>query len=104
MAYYWPREGSKDKKEWLTFRPRIRLGMCILHSDVGNRIDGAYNIVHRFDSLTKMATDCIAGCCCESFIMMGITKYTHTFGNSYSLFFNQRTTTCWFRFVNITFY
>jgi hypothetical protein len=33
VAYYRPREGSKDKKEWLTFRPRIRLGMCILQYD-----------------------------------------------------------------------
>jgi hypothetical protein len=35
VGYYYKflREESKDKKEWLTFRPRIRLGMCILQYD-----------------------------------------------------------------------
>jgi hypothetical protein len=55
VAYYLPREGSKHKKEWLTFRPRIRLGMCI-KKNLTSRITLEVSFVDK-TSGTKKITD-----------------------------------------------
>jgi hypothetical protein len=57
--------------------PPRRAGSKQVFGNIKSLLSRDFN---RFDShlhifaLTKMATDCIAGCCCESFIMMGITN------------------------------